>query len=61
METRHPLSSSPPPPILDRVRTAAAKRILFTPHAIRQMSRPQRMITEADVETVVTQGVLVED
>jgi Domain of unknown function (DUF4258) len=55
------LSSSPLPPILDLVRTAAAKRILFTPHAIRQMARPQRMITRTDVETVVAQGVLVED
>jgi hypothetical protein len=53
--------SAQPTPILDLVRIAAAKHILFTPHAIRQMSRPQRMITEADVETVVTQGILVED
>jgi hypothetical protein len=50
-----------PTSILDLVRTAAAKHILFTPHAIRQMARPQRMISRADVEGVVTQGVLVED
>ena len=48
-------------PILDLVRAAAARRILFLPHAIRQMARPQRMISRADVETTVTQGLLVED
>jgi len=53
--------SSSTAPIVDLIRAAAAKRILFTPHAIRQMTRPQRMITRADVETVVMQGILVED
>jgi hypothetical protein len=55
------LSTSQPPSILDLVRAAAAKHILYTPHALRQMSRPQRMIARADVEAAVTKGILVED
>lgn len=47
--------------ILDDVRHAAAKRILFLPHAVRQMSRPGRMISPRDVERVVTTGELIED
>lgn len=40
---------------------AARKRLLFLPHAIRQMARPQRMISSDDVEAVVTQGEIIED
>ena len=47
--------------ILEEVREAAQKRLLFLPHAIRQMSRPQRMITASEVETVVMKGGLIED
>ena len=35
--------------------------MLFLPHAIRQMSRPQRMISTDEVGIVVTQGELIED
>lgn len=47
--------------ILSRVREKALRRILFLPHAIRQMSHPERMITPSEVERVVTEGELVED
>lgn len=47
--------------ILDRVKKAASERILFLPHAIRQMSRPTRMISPAEVERVVFDGELIED
>ena len=47
--------------ILEDVRDAAQKRLLFLPHAIRQMSRPQRMISSNEVEVVVIQGELIED
>jgi Domain of unknown function (DUF4258) len=47
--------------ILEDVREAANKRLLFLPHAIRQMSRPQRMISTNEVEVVVVQGELIED
>lgn len=46
--------------ILDDVRYAAEKRMLFLPHAVRQMSRPQRMISPSEVQMVVTQGELIE-
>ena len=47
--------------ILEEVREAAQKRLLFLPHAIRQMSRPTRMISPAEVERVASQGELIED
>lgn len=47
--------------MLEDVREAANKRLLFLPHAIRQMSRPPRMIRTNEVEVVVTQGELIED
>lgn len=50
-----------PVSILEQVRVAASKRLLFLPHGIRQMSRPDRMITTAEVEIVVNTGELVED
>lgn len=43
------------------MRRAAAQRILFLPHAIRQMSRPERMITSEEVCAVVETGEVIED
>lgn len=47
--------------ILKRVREAARKRILFLPHAIRQMSHPDRMIAPGEVERVLFEGEIIED
>jgi hypothetical protein len=47
--------------ILARVRSSAETRILFLPHAVRQMSRPDRMINRREVRRVVEHGELVED
>ena len=47
--------------ILALVRAAAAKRILFLPHAIRQMSRPERLITTSDIWRVINDGEVIED
>jgi hypothetical protein len=47
--------------ILEQVRAATARRILFLPHAVRQMSRPDQMITTAEIESVLTGGELIED
>ena len=47
--------------ILEQVRAAASKRLLFLPHAIRQMSRLDHMITTAEVGAVVATGELLED
>ena len=44
--------------ILERVRSAATQRILFLPHAVRQMARPDRMITPDEIRTVLMQGKL---
>lgn len=49
------------PRIVERVREAATRRLLFLPHAVRQMTRPDRQITTADVRQVVTEGELIED
>jgi hypothetical protein len=47
--------------VLDQLRAAAAKRILFLSHAVHQMSRPNRMISPAEVDAVIAAGELVED
>ena len=47
--------------IIDQIRIAAIKEVLFLPHAIRQMNKLERMISEREVFEVVTQGELVED
>jgi hypothetical protein len=47
--------------ILEDTRKAAQKRLLFLPHAIRQMSRPQRMISSQEIEVVVAHGTIIED
>jgi hypothetical protein len=48
-------------PTIQRVREAASQRILFLPHAVRQMARPDRMITPSEVRSVVLTGGLIED
>jgi hypothetical protein len=47
--------------ILNRVREAATKRILFLPHAVSQMNSPERMISTQEVRSVVLSGSVIED
>jgi hypothetical protein len=47
--------------ILSLVRQAVVKRLLFLPHAIRQMSRPDRLITTSEIHRVVEHGEIIED
>ena len=47
--------------ILQQVRQAAAVRVLFLPHAVQQMARPERMISTAEVRQVVSTGEIIED
>ena len=47
--------------ILRDIRVAAARRLLFLPHAIQQMSRPDRMLTVVEVTVVINCGNLIED
>lgn len=43
------------------IRNRTLQRILFLPHAMRQMSRPDRMISTADVRKVLEEGEIIED
>ncbi|MCX6029423.1 MAG: DUF4258 domain-containing protein [Chloroflexi bacterium] len=47
--------------ILVEVRRAATKRILYLPHALNQMNAPERMISTAEVRTVILHGSVIED
>jgi Domain of unknown function (DUF4258) len=47
--------------IHEQVREAAAKRLLFLPHTIRQISRPERMITTKEIQSIVMTGEVIED
>lgn len=47
--------------ILEQVRRAAAQRVLFLPHAVRQMARPDRMIAPSEILAVIMQGHVIED
>ena len=47
--------------ILSQVRYAAREKILFLPHALRQMLRPDRMITRIEVRAVIENGEIIED
>jgi len=47
--------------IVERVRKAARKRILFLPHALERMNSPDRMISREEVRMVIFYGELVED
>jgi hypothetical protein len=44
-----------------KLATAAAQKILFLPHAIKQMSRPDRMITTDEVRQAVLLGEIIEE
>ena len=43
------------------VRAKAREKILFLPHATRQMMHPDRMISTADVRRVIFEGKIIED
>ena len=47
--------------ILIEIRAAAQKKVLFLPHALRQMLRPDRMIRRTEVRRVITEGEVIED
>lgn len=47
--------------ILSLVRAAAARGILFLPHAVRQMSHPDRLVTTSEIHRVIESGEVIED
>ena len=59
------MSQSLPDESLDAFRkvivSAARRKLLFLPHAIRQMSRPDQMISTLDVRRAVLSGEIIED
>jgi len=46
---------------LEQLREAAAKRILFVPHALSQMNAPDRMISTREAGAVIFHGLVIED
>ena len=46
---------------LSLVRRTAEERLLFLPHAVRQMMRPDRMISTAEVRKVIFEGEVIEE
>jgi hypothetical protein len=44
-----------------RIISSVNKKILFLPHAIQQMSRPDRMITTAEIRDAVMFGEIIEE
>lgn len=47
--------------LLEKIREVARSKIVYLPHAVRQMSRPDRMISTAEISSVVQGGELIED
>jgi len=47
--------------ILQEIRRAAGKRILFLPHALKQMTRPDRMIRTQEVRAAIETGTVIEN
>ena len=46
--------------MIEKVLWSAKKKILYLPHAVQQMSRPDRMITPSEVEEVIHNGEIIE-
>ena len=46
--------------MIENVILSAKKKILYLPHAVQQMSRPDRMITPAEIEETIFQGEVIE-
>lgn len=47
--------------ILDLVRASAVRKVLYLSHAVRQMTRPDRVISPEDVRYAIDHGVVIED
>ena len=47
--------------ILEKIHSVAKLKILYLPHAITQMSHPERMITTAETEKIIFKGEIIEN
>jgi len=45
----------------EKIVAAAKKRILFLPHAIRQIARPDRMISTEEIKEAIFHGEIIEE
>lgn len=45
----------------EKIILSAHKKILFLPHAIKQMSHPDRMITAKETKETVLKGEIIEE
>ena len=48
-------------PDYHEIKAKANIRLLFLPHATRQMSRIERMIRPEDIRTIINHGTIIED
>jgi hypothetical protein len=46
---------------LELLKQKAGVKLLFLPHAMRQMLRPERMITTLEVRKVIFEGEIIEN
>lgn len=44
-----------------KIISSAKKKILFLPHAIKQMSRPERMLTTNEIKEAIFNGDIIEE
>ncbi len=47
--------------IFDLVKKSAAKKILFLTHAVRQISKPDRMILTKEIRYIIENGEIIEN
>ncbi|GAB6040289.1 DUF4258 domain-containing protein [Endothiovibrio diazotrophicus] len=47
--------------LLNLIRACAEQKLLFLPHAVRQMARPDRMISTREIRKVIFEGEIIED
>jgi len=45
----------------EKIISSAKKNILFLPHAIKQMSRPDRMISTEEIKEAIFSGKIIEE
>lgn len=50
---------------MDEIKNAVArafkKRLLFTPHCVNQMNKPERVISASEIREVIQSGRIIED
>jgi len=46
---------------LEYIQAAAKRMVLFLPHALSQMSRPERIISASGVRAIIEKGEIIED